>query len=428
MSAFSKQQGYLTVSPTLIAICCSTFAAANPTLPPGAWVNISPPISGVWCNDVQYAPSNHNVLFACMTYNGPSKSTDGGATWTSIHGNSTIKSPQRVRVDPDNIDHLYAICGVGGNRGFYVTTDGGANWTEPEGFLKAIQTAGGGFTGDMYYISVDPTDFNHFLLSFHYPWASGTSGVLESKDGGITFTIHYPDGWSGSGHNVFFLYDPGKKIGNNQTWLLGVQDGGGYWRTTNAGKSWAKVYDGGMTHGGMSIYYAKSGLLYATAGTSLIRSPDNGATWQAIPKAPFNWYYAMEGDGDRLYTCPNTGPMIVSPQDDGLNWTQLNAQTFTGNSTMMTFDPDNRIMYSAQRENGVWAMKVPPKTTSAQVRHANFDTMPVKATLGFSKQGIVVRSATGKVCGVNGRRLTFSNLTPTGMDDWKAFPSRRHEP
>ncbi|GEM_PF-1147745 len=385
------------------ALWCANPAWANPNLPPGAWVDISPAAGGAWCNDVQYAPSNHNILFACMTANGPSKSTDGGSTWTSIHGNSTINSPQRIRVDPSDVNHLYTICGVGGNRGFYVTTDGGANWTEPDGFLSAIQTAGGGFTGDMYYISVDPADFRHFLLSFHYPWASGTSGVLESKDGGTTFTIHYPMGWNGSGHDVFFLYDPSKGIGDNRTWLLGVQDGGGFWRTSDAGSTWAKVYDGGMTHGGMSIYYAKSGLLYATAGTSLIRSADNGATWQAIPNAPNAWYFAMEGDGDKLYTCPNNGPILTSSQADGLNWSPVNAQTFSGNSTMMTFDTENRILYSAQRENGVWAMKIaPPSGISPQTKNG-------KTALGnlvsrFSGTAIEFFTREGKPHAIDGRK------------------------
>jgi hypothetical protein len=126
------------------------------------------------------------------------KSVDAGSTWTSL---GTLDEPIHVRVNPTNPDHLVAVDGVrGGTQGFWVSNDGGMTWTQPDGF-KALQSQL--FQWDTYDIAADPTDFNHVLVTSHSPWDgyngmfngkwnNDDSGVLESKDGGNTWTLHDP--------------------------------------------------------------------------------------------------------------------------------------------------------------------------------------------------------------------------------------------
>jgi hypothetical protein len=106
-----------------------------------------------------------------------------------------------------------------------VSHDAGATFVKPKGFSDA-RTAAGIDNEDIYDVAVDPTDFNHVLVIFHYRWGwtdtkwNTNSGVMESKDGGATWIIHDPmSGWS-SGHAVKFLHNPALGIGNSQTWLL----------------------------------------------------------------------------------------------------------------------------------------------------------------------------------------------------------------
>jgi photosystem II stability/assembly factor-like uncharacterized protein len=109
----------------------------------------------------------------------------------------------------------------------------------PPGFETATQKPVG--TRDPNSIAVDPTDFNHVLVSFHSPWSdSNICGVLEGKDGGQTWKAHQPPAGSAKGYGmaVFFLFDPSNGQGDKNTWLFTTQ-AGSFYRTTDGGATWA---------------------------------------------------------------------------------------------------------------------------------------------------------------------------------------------
>jgi hypothetical protein len=126
---------------------------------------------------------------------------------------------------------------------------------------------------DTYDIAADPSDFQHIVLSFHSPWQGDVGpGVLESTDGGKSFTPHTIVN-GGAGHSIHFLHEPKLGIGDASTWLLGTQ-GKGFWRTTNAGISWTKVSDAQITHGGNFVCYSSKGVLYSGGYTYISRSTE----------------------------------------------------------------------------------------------------------------------------------------------------------
>jgi hypothetical protein len=348
---------------------------ANPVLTSGTWVNINP--SGLTfggggaslTQGMTIDPSNPSTLYVtiCLgSAEGLYRSTDGGLSWARLVAGVC----QNIRVDPNNSQHLYMPRGVNSpNSGFWVSTDGGVNWTMPKGFSDTcadprIRTT------DAYHVDVDPSDFNHLLVSFHSGWTdAGTGyncGVLESKDGGITWIPHFPvTGMSGPGFNVFFLYNPGLGIGDKNTWLIGCQ-GGGYWRTTDAGASWKKVSDVSMEHGGGQIYYTKNKVLYVSGTPGNLRSTDNGATFTQF--GPSGGYLSITGDGTNLYTGSHGGGhFLTAKENNDQVWTDFNAQTFLEGPFEMVLDPVNRIMYSANITGGVWALKLPAASTSTRL-------------------------------------------------------------
>lgn len=240
----------------LILLIGSVFLSssfANPTLTPGVWTDITPPgAMGYYINDVQFDPENHAVLYACVCQ-GPSaglqKSTDAGSTWSNVAG-STLSSPQRVRVDPNNSNHLYVTQGVSAN-GFFVSNDGGVTMITPAGWNKLMDTI---HENDIYYIAVDPADFNHILVVFYEEWSqdpnvwnndTGNAGVVESLDGGNDWIVHQPLPEWKVGHlcNVTFLSNPSLGLGDSHTWMFSAQpsSGAGMWRTTNSGATWTKA-------------------------------------------------------------------------------------------------------------------------------------------------------------------------------------------
>ena len=81
--------------------------------------------------------------------------------------------------------------------------------------------------------------------------------------------------------------------------------------------------------------------------------------------SPIYGYFDIVGDGNFLYAqySGRSGagilePYIVSAEDDGTSWTALSSQTFAEGPYRMDFDPVNRIVYSSNWDEGVWALKV----------------------------------------------------------------------
>jgi hypothetical protein len=358
----------------------------RPTLTAGVWKDITPSGLGLPLSPppfgipvVEIDPSDPCTLYACVDTLGIWKTTDGGSTWARLgtppsspnytHNVDYIDSPIRVLVDPNDSKHLYATQGVRGQTlGFWVSHDGGATWAWPPGFVEIVKTT----TNDVTILVADPGDFNHVLIGSHSPWVGGPAGVMETKDGGQTFLAHTPGpGWSSGSLGINFLHDPVHGVGNGQTWLIGTDFGGGFWRTSDSGSTWSKVADLSIVHGGHDIYYTAAGVAYVGAQPHAARSKDNGLTWEDLSGMPGAFYYSVQGDGKSLYTqLANTGdnagrgpqPYVTSLESDGLTWTpyQSGAQKFTDGPYLMRFDPANRIMYSANWDAGLWALKVLP--------------------------------------------------------------------
>ena len=354
-----------------------------PTLTAGVWTNISPPgtyrpngsVPSYGLMDIRLDPCNVATIYITSDSQGLFKSTNAGATWSTIGGFSGTVSPGDMRINTADPRDIYMIGGVRGDTaGFWVSHDAGASFAQPDGFVYltpgvTASNAVGGWTNDVYDVAADPRDFDHVLISFHsgFEW-TGNAGVLESHDGGDTWTRHWPikdqDGNTvdlGAGHGINFLRD-------SVTWLLTTQHNG-FWRTTDSGAHWTKVTDITMQHGGIGIYYSATGVLYTGSSQGILRSENDGASFELVkPDGNTHGYYAVMGDGNHLYAqrgdtggngTGTNGTYMISDEDDGRAWTVFTpSQTFSDGPYRMTFDPVNRILYSANWNEGAWALKV----------------------------------------------------------------------
>ncbi|MCW3052049.1 MAG: hypothetical protein JWN14_1219, partial [Chthonomonadales bacterium] len=299
-----------------ILLCALSRAADRPALPPGVWQNLTPPgvtmttDNHVFCQGLAIDPTHPSTVYLCVcaydvSKGGLYKTTDGGGTWAKT-GN--LDEPIHIAIDPHRSNHLYCVDGVRGSTlGFWVSNDGGKTWTLPDGFAKVTEPPVG--TRDLYSLAVDPTNFNHVLVSFHSPWRNTDNcGILESRDGGATWIVHDPPAGSAKGYGmaIFFLSNPATRQGDSNTWLFTAQ-AGGFFRTTDAGATWSQVYPLQMTHGGNQLYRTKDGVLYSGGYQYPVRSTDNGASWQALKTGlVYSWYMGICGDGKTLYTaCSN---------------------------------------------------------------------------------------------------------------------------
>jgi hypothetical protein len=350
--------------------------------PPGLGLNPDGPFPPFGVDWVEVAPSNGNIVYCCVASTSLYRSNDGGLTWASVGGNPPFPSnfgstttyfdaPWSIRIDPNNVNNMYVTQGVNGTtQGFWKSTDGGVNWTKPAGFISAAAATG---TQDVTQMGINPTNFNHILLSSHQNWSGmglSNAGILESTDGGLTWTTHAPvSTWPSGTQPPFFLYDPPSGQGNASTWLIAT-NGNGYWKTTNAGGSWTQVSTDDCTHGGNQIFYAPNGKLYSGGRTLPLISTDNGSSFARITNGLPVWsYYAVFGANGTLYTQLSfTGgnqyggghqPYMVSNINDGLTWTafQGGAQTFGDGPMNFVYSPQTGVLYSSNWASGLWALQ-----------------------------------------------------------------------
>jgi hypothetical protein len=430
----------------LIATACvapffASTAEASPQLYADKWIEITPPQVTTGSNDTCIAqglaidPQHPSTIYFGnapfdASKGGLFKTEDGGSNWTRVgkitpvYDGATdhLDEPLHVRVDPNNPKRLYVGDAVRGTSfGFWVSQDAGETFVQPQGFKDIIKQAAIQIP-DIYDVAVDPSNFDHALLSFHYPWGDGntkyhnSAGILETRDGGNTWIVHDPvAGVNGAGQSIKFLFSPDLTIGNSDTWLFGAQEGG-YWRTADAGKTWTQVHKTNITHGGSDLYYSKSGWLYTSGAETILRSDvkNNGLTWETVGPSTTS---AVGGDGDRLWTGKAFGgnsPLMISADGDGSNWANFNDQVFVDGPFALVYDQFYGIMYASNWSSGVWALKanagsgqIPPLTTPRPL-----DPVPAPTPSGGSG-GTASGSGGANTSGTGGASMSgVSGSTP----------------
>jgi hypothetical protein len=340
----------------------SVLPETAPELTVGTWVNISPPgvpfdaSASAVTQGMDMDRCNPGTLYVCVRFGGAGiyKTTDGGGTWNEAGAQDGCIG---VRTDPSDPMHVYSGDGVGSSTdGFYYSTDGGDTWTMPQGFID-FANEGGSY--DVYSVELDPSDYQHVLVTFHSGWKnSPENGVVESFDGGITWEkAGMPGAGANDGTDVYFLYEPSLGIGDSQTWLFGTQVNG-HWRTTNSGDTWTKVSDINMQHGGGAKYYTQEGVLYISSSEGILKSTNNGESFTNVgPNG--GAYLSVLGDGTHLWTGNHGGGSFKwAPESDDTNWTDFNSQTFFEGPFELALDPMNHILYGANIRAGVFALKL----------------------------------------------------------------------
>jgi hypothetical protein len=216
---------------------------------------------------------------------------------------------------------------------------------------------------DVTTMAVDPADFNHVIVGFHSTFPGQPNApILETEDGGQTWNLHGPAGWAGGTPGLSMLFSPTAGVGTRDRWLV-TSDGAGFFVTNDGGANWAKVSDIGGVHGAGETYLSKTGVWYSAGFGSIARSENDGETWEGLNGGglPISAFYTVIGDGNWLYAVGDRDSQtFVSPEDDGRTWTVYGdgTQTLPRGPAQLRFDSANRIIYSANWDGGVWALKV----------------------------------------------------------------------
>jgi photosystem II stability/assembly factor-like uncharacterized protein len=258
--------------------------------------SIGPAVMGGRVHDIEAVPGNPAIVYVATASGGLWKSVNKGTTWTPIFDDQPVSTFGDVALAPSNPEIVWAGTGEQNNRqstswgnGVYRSTDGGKTWIHLG--LAATRHIG--------RIRVHPRDPDvAYVAALGHLWApTPDRGVYKTTNGGRTWTkVLYVDTLTGvvdlamDPSNPDVLYAAAYQRLRRAWGFNGGGPGSGIYKTTDGGRTWAKLA-AGLPAGdkgriGLAIAASNPRVLnaiieHATEG-GVYRSEDAGATWTKV--------------------------------------------------------------------------------------------------------------------------------------------------
>jgi photosystem II stability/assembly factor-like uncharacterized protein len=268
----------------------------------------------------------HRVYAALGTYN-IFRSDNDGANWVQLPG-AFGAPPLPVDLAPDVVrlqvaasdsNHIYVLDtnAVPASASLKYSADGGTSWIPISPPAAELSFA------------LD------FTLDRNVPntlYATGTGGVAQSLDNGVTWQLinaGLPSGLSG----VSIAVDPAKPgrvfvLGGTGLFGATVPTVPVLYVSNNRGATWAQTGAVFSRNAAISAQIAfdptHPGTIYVRSGTEAVRSTDDAATWQALPllHGASSLGLAVLASGKLATTAANYG--FLRSDDQGATWLALN--------------------------------------------------------------------------------------------------------
>ena len=256
--------------------------------------NIGPALTAGRIADIAVHPDNHNIMYVAVGSGNVWKTENAGTTWSTIFENYGSYSIGCITIDPNNPSTIWLGTGenVGGRHvgfgdGIYLSHDAGKSWKNMG--LKASE--------HISKIIVHPKNANVVWVAAQGPlWSKGGErGLYMTEDGGKTWNKTLGGNeWTGVTDLLIDPRDP--NVLYAATWqrhrnvaaLMGGGPDSGLHKSTDGGKTWAKLKKGlpasNLGKTGMAISPFNPDIIYAAIETDrrkggLYISRDRGASW-----------------------------------------------------------------------------------------------------------------------------------------------------
>ena len=396
------------------------------------------------------APSNPNVIYAgtgeadirsdLSSGDGVYKSTDGGATWTSV-GLRDSRQISRIVVDPQDANVVYVgvlghAYGPNPERGVFKSSDGGATWTK---LLDEGPEAG---IADLAMAVEQPQVL--FAATWHThrpPWSvygpidAPGSGIFRSQDGGRTWARMtgngLPDGdWSRSAVAV-------SSDGQRVYALIPVKKSGGLYRSDDGGRTWVlenadpRLISRAWYFGNITVDPKNRDVIYVP-NVALYRSEDGGKAISVVRGAPggddYHQIWVDPRDSNHLVLATDQGTSVSL--DYGKTWSSWYNQPTAQIYHVTTDSQFPYTVYGTQQDSGSAA--VLSRTDHEQITPR--DWFPASG----SESGYIavdpgdpnilyVTSAYGGVSRFDKRTSFSQDITPWPLPTWGTeMPERRY--
>jgi photosystem II stability/assembly factor-like uncharacterized protein len=396
-------------------------------------------------------PNQPSVFYIGAVNGGVWKSTDYGRTWTPIFDSQPTQSIGAIAIAPSDPNIIYVASGEGlarpdlsvGN-GIYKSTDAGKTWTHL-GLRNGQQIPG---------LAVDPRDPNRLLASvLGHPYGpSEERGIYLSTDGGQNWTKVLSKNENTGGDQVEF--DPkNPDIAYASMWSMRLgpwEDGneyqttdGGLFKSTDAGKTWRPLTSG-LPNDIVQIHFAiaasQTSRLYAVAGTNtsgeygsgkglgIYRSDDSGETWTLATDDGRPAMRIGGGDLPMLGVDPKNSDVVYSTSivtvrstDGAKTWTSIRGAPGGDDYQNIWINPvDPKIILIVSDQGAIVTVNGGETWSSwynqptAQLYHASVSNeFPYKVCGGQQESGSVCTLSRG-----NDGEITFRDWHPVGAIEY----------
>lgn len=257
--------------------------------------NIGPALMSGRIVDIAIHPKNRNIWYIAVGSGGIWKTNNGGTTWIPVFDSQPSYSTGCVTIDPKNPDVVWVGTGenvsgrhVGYGDGVYKSLNGGRTWANMG--LKNSE--------HISKILIDPRDSNHIYVAAEGPlWSSGGErGVFISTDGGKNWT-HSLEISADTGvtdivqdpidpHVIYAAaYQRRRSVA---AFLAGGPESGIY-KTEDGARNWRKLTvglpSGHMGRIGLAVSPLRPQVIYATIEAvqkekGFYRSDNKGESWE----------------------------------------------------------------------------------------------------------------------------------------------------
>ena len=237
-------------------------------------------------NGMGFHPTNANIFYVAASSGGVWKTTDKGATWTSLTDNLPVWGASDVAIDFSNPNIIYMATGDRDNSassglGVWKSTDAGASWFASNNGMGNAEVA---------MMVINPFDAQSIL-------AATSSGIYRTTDGG--------NFWVRTSPNNTYYKDIKYKPGDSSIVYAAQQ--GKFYRSTDGGWNWTLINSGLP-----SAYRITIGVSPASANTVYLilcnsdsyigtyRSTDSGLNFTMRSNAPNIMDNSQSGNGSYL--------------------------------------------------------------------------------------------------------------------------------
>lgn len=336
--------------------------------------NIGPAFMSGRIADIAIDPNDESVWYVGVGSGGVWKTVNAGVTWKPVFDGQDVYSIGAVALDPQNSSTVWVGTGenVGGRHvsfgdGIYMSQDGGSSWKNMG--LKESR--------HISEIIVHPenSDIIWVAVQGNLWKKGGERGLYISSDGGKSWERTLgDDGWTGVTDIVIDPRNP--NVLYAATWqrhrtvaaYYGGGPGSGLHKSTDGGKSWTRLSKGlpttEMGKIGLAISPMQPDVVYAAIELdrrtgAVYRSSDRGASWvkgaDAVAGGTGPHYYqelyASPHDFDHIYLA---GVRMQASKDGGKTFTTMKEEHKHSDNHAMEFIASDKNYMMVGSDGGIY--------------------------------------------------------------------------